>query len=1842
MSQSKTAMVQFKNRRAPKPARLSQRQGSTLLVIVALMGMLALLGITFFAFASQELESSKNYQKAAELVNDPELGPDVYFDWALRQLTVGPGVLEKNSALFGGHMSLLPNAFGSDAHPHSGSGLRLSQTPVYTGSNLTALPAPFIDLNGNGVQDPWERKDFDGDSDFNDLLWLNRSPSAHVVVPGGSNPNYALEIPNTLFPEPDVNYTYPDINNAFLAHSALVPYREFDIDGDTVVDPNEDLNANGIFDAQPYPVRIVKPSFWRPELFQRVESAIGTGSTNEDANNDGVFDDANGNGFWDIDDFNGDGAADNIARLDPTWYWAPWSAGRSLRPHPEHYFVPSDAAIPPVVKRFLNDNDPVDAALIASLSCGKGFPFAGPLSSASSFTVTDATSSLSNGAWSSLYPEAIPSRFDADADGDTLNEAILLDLDFPVQERPSDGALYIPLFAFTVYDGDGLINLNTAGNLSGDAFSPGAAGYFGNGAGLAAFPTDVDAIGPSLTISQSNQGISPSEVNPAWALDAVPIDPGNPNPPPPAPQIQTVDVVGIGDYQAYFGRNPIGNGNNLNRWELANMELWWARKGRIEFGGSLPELHAGLLGDTSRLWNALQVANGAGTSIIDQYVASNNPNSVGLAEELFPFAGNSDRDDNRDSNAGGKPFGNQGQTLAARHPISFDGRGRINVFDNPRQLDLFQMAGGNPTRFQRYTQFGIAGDVDLRSSGPGVGSNLMPTAPGISGTTLGNNFRRHTPGPDGIWGNTDDEYILIDDMNEIVLEPRKASRPTDEYHRPAEAGVLQMSKSDIDNTGVTRRLQNLMPGNINPNDPSQDANERRRRFTVLSWDRKQFNLSRIQGPGADNQPGAAGVDDNSNGVIDDPGELGWPGTDDLRAWEFSGDADRDALCEFPLEVGLPSNVRPAPFQTLAAPYTKTYYEYLDDTNGGNPAMAYYGFRSERPWDTGTYGPFNPLGVVCIDPFRPQLRRLLEVEHGNRNELKLQFRFNLNQLLDVVRSTNGAAHPYYSPLEYRPLTAHANDTGLTSITTVPIGDATPTYPPQNPEDREFWARFDRQRMARDIYVMLYMLGGGFDTFDYRTNTGGPIGGAAYSDVQTRQMAQFAVNVVDSLDRDNVMTMFEYDTDLSDGWGLDDQPWDTSIDPDPADRDVVFGVEAQELAFSETLWVYQAQYTGGAADNSATRYDETTQDHHHLFMELRSIAPRNVPLFGAKGDYNPASDPLPTVSSTHANSAWRIRRSDTSNVNVVRQATFNNTVNAPENAIYFKADSNNNITPGKAFTIATADNDSGDNVSDFYVDYDPDPAVTARLIAPYDPPVSPPSSGPLAPQCNLDLVSNLSSHTSRFGLVNGTTTDEFLNATTAPTGAASTQFTLVLERRLDPTQVQLPTSVNPWITVDVITPRRRSFNLLDTDTTQAAIEGKLQNLTSRERREPLDDREQNGTGDGTRRMNSLRAESPSLASYGAANDTGNNPHTIVQSHFDRDFVSSIELLNIPVNGPGHQTRALRKFNLSPYDQLLGPGNTANDEGPFTAAALFLMPSPPNQTGSSSSGNYAGQTVAFPARQGGDPQRRRYRNHWHRLLEFVEVPTRTHLQLGGPFATTRVPGRINLNTIRHPEVLAALIDDPELFLPPDQFAATPRLGLLGRAGNDSSRDWWTDLLWSRDGFHPETLLTLPGMPYSKPFKGFSESINNASVPEPTADEPVPNSPVEESMLRSHPDQSTPSPRGLFDLGTAANANSNNIDHHNRRRILSKILGNSTTRSNAFYVFIHVQFHEVYEHLDATGNAHFRVGGRIDLNLDGNPDDGHRGFFVIDRSDAEEAYDSRTGKFDWKHLIKHRLTIN
>ncbi len=1710
------------------------RTGSTLLVVIALMGMLALLGLMFFTFASQEQASAKNYLESAKHITDPELGPDVYFNWALRQTIRGADRNERQSAL-GAHLSLLAGAYGHDAHPHSGTGIELinDRTTIQDGNGdgLTAYVA--VDLDGDGNPDPIGqfpgRSDLDADG-IHDFLEINRSVAANVINPGGGIPvsgigHEAFTHQPERFPEPDVDYTYPDVNNAFLANISRIWVTEnADADGNGSFDRDEDFNGNGTVDTAPYQITVIKPSYWRPELLTRLETSAG-GLVDEDANRDGVWDplteDANGNNVYDTTDFNGNQdqgqADDGFARLDPTWYWQPWSRSLILRPHPLHFYippvprqisgVPPPPQIPPSEKRFLFETDPNDAAIIASLPGGSpGFPFAGPRDISTGDTIA-----LREGVWRGWRqaPDAnlppgpngpIPQyEFDADADNDGIREAILLDLGFPAQQRPSDGALYVPMFAMTIYDADGLINLNTAGNLAGDTLDPVAGGgVFG----------DSQAVGvtqpPELSLSKSQHGLTPFEINPGWALDAVPIDPGTPT------ADQTVDVTTNTDYSTYFGRSPLGNGDVINRWELANMEMWWLNKGRIEYGGAIPELHEGRMGDASRIWQVLN-QGGSPINVNDPFTNITVGSKTFPLSNLFPFPGRWDADDNRDTNYGGAGNFSSGRTKAFSHPLSVTGSGRFIAGVNPKGLDMASTVAG-PMRWLKYTDYDVAGAAS------------WPLQDGTRGFQL---FGTPESAPNA------QDWLLANDMTEMIIEPRSARRPSDEVLSVADSAALHLSKTDIDLVGVHSRATELMPGNLNPGDATALANERRRRFTTSSWDRKQFNFPFVGRLAAGDVPGEAGVDDDRNGITDDATEIGWPGTNDIRAWEFNVDVDRDQRFEFPPQ-----------FFTASIP---------------RGVAAWSGYAQ------------NLLPQIPQDPFRPQLRRILNVERGNRDELKLQFRLSINEILDVVRSGKNGGHPVVSPLEYRPLTPHTESTTISSgdLPTLVAGDELPTLSGSRPEDQEFWARYDRQRLARDIYVLLYTLCGGEDNRDYTTVAGATL----YKPEQLAEMAQFAVNLVDQLDPDDVMTVFEYDKDLSDGWDLDDQPWtDAAFE---TDRLVVAGVEQQQLTISETLWVRQEEL---ANDNPHTAFDESmppigagagTAAYHFMDIELRNASPKSVEL--AAG----------TLTTNAATSVWRLRWTNETDIADIPTVSYQNNIPVGENGIYF-LDGAGAVGAGELFSIGSSTNIDPDS-SDLFVNTDGVLSNFERVAPRAGPGSSVVMNNTTAasPNTDLDLIHN--AHDSRFELGNGSKPNgDFISRDVEPT--TSTPM-LVLERRADPKLPQLNVNENPWVVVDYTAMRRRNFVAPAIAATGPPSEMEtltaLEGLRSIERRQPLEGETENPhavAGNIRNTINGTNSNSPGT-------------FNLLQPHFDRDFASVIELLLLPVRGPRQLTRSIVRGDQGPTNQYSGSG--ANPV-PYTAASKILVPNNPN----------------------GGAQ---WNNHWHRLLALVEVPTRMHKQLGNSFQTTRVPGKINLNTMRHGHVLAALLDDPLVHREMNRTN--------GKLPGIDVTDWWGDFLRSRDGEHPDfpgTGFSLPGHVASNPFRDLGHLDDIAAG----------DNPVEDTILRTHPGPGNPTGGGLFDINT--NGNGNQLL---RRQLLGKLMNNTTTRSNVFFVFIHVQFHEAYE--DPASGA-IRVGGRMDLNSDGRSDDGHRGFFIVDRSAAEEAYDPRTGTFDWKQLVKHRVTIN
>jgi len=95
-------------------------------------------------------------------------------------------------------------------------------------------------------------------------------------------------------------------------------------------------------------------------------------------------------------------------------------------------------------------------------------------------------------------------------------------------------------------------------------------------------------------------------------------------------------------------------------------------------------------------------------------------------------------------------------------------------------------------------------------------------------------------------------------------------------------------------------------------------------------------------------------------------------------------------------------------------------------------------------------------------------------------------------------------------------------------------------------------FRRQMLARDLYVLAMTL---VNPYDLTTTTG---------KAKTRSLAQWAINVVDFRDPDNIMTAFEYDENPFDGWGVDG-----NLSTNEPGRKVAWGCERPELLITETL-------------------------------------------------------------------------------------------------------------------------------------------------------------------------------------------------------------------------------------------------------------------------------------------------------------------------------------------------------------------------------------------------------------------------------------------------------------------------------------------------------------------------------------------------------------------------------------------------------------------------------------------------------------------------------------------------
>ena len=92
-------------------------------------------------------------------------------------------------------------------------------------------------------------------------------------------------------------------------------------------------------------------------------------------------------------------------------------------------------------------------------------------------------------------------------------------------------------------------------------------------------------------------------------------------------------------------------------------------------------------------------------------------------------------------------------------------------------------------------------------------------------------------------------------------------------------------------------------------------------------------------------------------------------------------------------------------------------------------------------------------------------------------------------------------------------------------------------------------------------------------------------------------------------------------------------------------------------------------------------------------------------------------------------------------------------------------------------------------------------------------------------------------------------------------------------------------------------------------------------------------------------------------------------------------------------------------------------------------------------------------------------------------------------------------------------------------------------------------------------------------------------------------------------------------------------------QHRLLSKMIGNTTTRSNCFVVFVTIGMFECVQFTPpGTTEAVTRIGGPL---LNGTTPVTYRKAFIVDRSAAFDAYDQTTGSFDWKKLVMAQQRI-
>ena len=1715
----------------------ARRRGSVLVVVLALLSALMLLGFLFYTTASQERANARAFA-ASEKFYEP--APGNCFDPALEQIIIGPSNDLANSVLWGGRYSLLASLVGTDVVPYNGAGVNLVDSGLIAGNPANGVPV--VDQDHDGASDA---AIVDADSDgINDNLVLHMGQ--WVQNSGGTVLPLFHPLGTGVFSEPDVGYSYPDLNSPFLSYEGTEP-----------------MTGNPV----------ILPSFHRP---QYLRGLFGSSITQD------------------------------------LWYTNALTAPYTLRPHidrPLLYFDPStgqivDTGANRFADEFWDDVDPMtaDDPLKVNRDPKENF-WDGTSDPNTGIAVTQYDVNADNDSFD--VEGDGPDDGDGDGIGDGTKEAILLDLGLPVAETPDGSQQYLTLYGVTIRETDALFNLNAHGNL------------YNIPADLTQTPNNTATGSPFL--SASNEGRHTHEVNPTYGLNA------------PASE-----ATG-GDPEPTF----FGNAGPPTTVQLANIEFWFTMVGREETPGRWGE-----------------------KNILAQ--AAGGPNAA-----LYPRPGTSGQDDSSPlgdmfrgmlhNDLSERIFPAAVRFLAPGHPEDHLGLGSFVLAADGRTMSLAILMGGNRIKVPAYLNYWLPSPIDngattdQASRGPRWLVEQLGSMFGTPIVSIAANFGFRNAG--GVLA----KGFLIDNPGETILDPDQ-SNPDDSIFGPGETAALHMSDLDFSNSSMTSRLIDLVPANFK-GQTSNGALARRQRFTTVSRDLKSYSLPTPIDPSSprawETRLGPAAPANNS-GIF--PPYFGAAGDievfrQEARAILQQSQSPLRGLNNANTIKGL---VRKLSVNQVAAQAPPRVQQ------GSRPE---YILRPLTPHPTVKTNPSGgtPIGAVPIPvPSYADADGVGGPDDGDGDGETDSPIFGVR---DMQLTTNGLA-----------------TWNITSVVDnfTSIGQV-----------QEWHARRDRQNLARDIFTLLYLTSH-FDpainvttTSNARPTPGIPNSRPIYTDLQLREMAQFAVNIVDAMDPDDTITVFVYDKDLLDGYTNSDDGYSVPLDAvndftdytyDAASkapvfyenehRGMVFGVEAQQLAFNEVLAVLAKEYdddnddTTPAQDHEATLWKDTAH-RDAMFLELQNMMPYEVTL---NGGWSIVCQPIDTTGAATF---------------PARSLTILSASGQDPNGNAYT----NIAAPGETFTIGAAGDDHlNDNPppytppqgskygSALRVDQDGSASAPPADFAGFNR-IAPAATNPQGP-LQFDAIDaaagevNVNQYDPARPWDDGDVVDEtnlmvepgmvaphpvgsaWLNLGTQNINDTDTrdeitfggvEIDFILRRRVNlhrdfPSQDNTNTDDkqqkdNPWVVVDRW--ENVPLRVFDPATTTPALPDKLHDLVSSKRFEPLD--RDRILADDQRNISAY--QSNSLGGYHTDDTT--TPASIWQRHYDRSFASLADLLQVPLYAPRDLTDTVNTVAATDAGLL---SLAAVKDPTAHALARFLFPDgEPRRVNVVASD---GTPTATPVRTNG--------NLWYRLFGFVEVPDKygNPDDLDTPFPwpydfaglaqwtgdEDRPPelrryGKINLNMLRHPHVLGGLLDDPRIIdvvNPPNLFTGKNVLRAKDPAvtGILPTRDWWHSLLYSRDGGYDPIFggggsVILPGVPAANPFRSFSVG------PATTVGVPPTDSQIQEAFsqtfLRSMVgddmtgtfDPADKFRRSLFELGNTGSLLGGNADIATRYRLLGKVLKHGTTRSNTYVIFMTCDYYEAVP-VDPSPVAEpvYQIGEKLAADPDNPEEPRFRGVFVVDRT--------------------------